>query len=356
MTGEGAFAKVSFRARGVVMATTDDLPESYKALRERDEAFWVEQERNIQGALGQPCCTLSGISSSLLAMRGHFALVIHGEDECAGCFRHMGPSTMQLFCTGLTEQEFVSGRTSEPLKRCLRLVCTEIEPEAVFILGTCPVEVIGDRFETTVAQMQEEFPEIPMRALHTSGLKVGTQTAMLDWFFETLASLPTREPVDDQWKREVGVKAMMVATSALSPWARGLDEDVEQMLASPRRPRLERESTLAFVGLPRTRRMRTGRPEYVDVLGTAGLRVIANYPSGASLDDWRAIKFPKASFVADRSLYPRLVGILEESGQEVVEVPLPVGVGQTDRVYEAIGRVMGREDAEIGRASCRERV
>ena len=194
---------------------SSEWPEAFRALRAEDEKFWQEQERNIQGALGQPCCTLSGISSGLLRMRGNFALVIHGEDECAACFRHIGPGTVNLFCTGLTEQEFVTGRTSEPLTRCLEAVCDEVKPEGIFVLGACPVEVIGDRFETVVEKVAKRYPHIPMVALHTSGLKVGTQTAMLDWMFEQLASLPSKAPQSPAWRQELGRGAIASLARAL---------------------------------------------------------------------------------------------------------------------------------------------
>ena len=32
----------------------------------------------------------------------------HGEDECGACFRHIGPAVENYYCTGLTENEFVS--------------------------------------------------------------------------------------------------------------------------------------------------------------------------------------------------------------------------------------------------------
>ena len=56
-------------------------PESFLRHKEADQPFWKEQERSIQGALGQPCCTLSGISSGLIRLPGNFAVVVHGEDE-----------------------------------------------------------------------------------------------------------------------------------------------------------------------------------------------------------------------------------------------------------------------------------
>jgi hypothetical protein len=325
--------------------STDELPEDYKRRRAADEVFWHEQERNIQGALGQPCCTLSGIASGLLRIKGRFAIVVHGEDECAGCFRHMGPGMAGLFCTGLTEQEFVTGKTAEPLRRCLEVVSEELQPEAIFVLGACPVEVIGDRFEVVVAEVNARYPQITMVALHTSGLKVGSQTAMLDWMFESLATLPPRQLGQERWRRETVRMALKVLNEVVEDEPAPLDAAVDEVLARGALGRLTPERSVVFVGLPMPRQLRDGRPEHIEVLQAAGLRVLGNFPGAATLDDWRAIKVPRASFVADRSLYPRLVAVLEASGQAVVEVPLPVGIGQTDEFFATVGRITGQAEA-----------
>ncbi len=319
---------------------TDNL-EAERRLKARDELFWQEQERKIQGALGQPCCTLSGISAGLIKMSGHFAVVVHGEDECASCFRHIGPSTVNFFCTGLTEREFVTGETAEPLRRCLRLVAAEVAPDAIFVLGACPVEVIGDRFETVVAAVGLEYPDIPMIAMHTSGLKVGSQSAMLDWMFSTLASLPVRPPSDDGWFRQLGYVGYGLYSAAVDGDAPQLDTLLRHVAVAPVVP--ERDTCINLIGAPKRSAGSGQFPEYERIAAAAGLRVLSNYPHAASLDKWRAVKFARASFVVDRSLYPKFIGVLEAAGQDVVEVPLPTGVAQTETFYRAIGKVTGNE-------------
>ncbi len=294
-----------------------ELPEYFKQARTKDEPFWKKQEKRVQGALGQPCCTLSGISTGLITMEGDFAVIVHGEDECAACFRHIGPSAHNFFCTGLTEKEFVTGETAEPLDRCLRLVAEEVHPEAIFVLGACPVEVIGDRFETVVAKVQVDYPDIPMVAMHTSGLKVGSQAAMLDWMFSSLAALPTVEPLDEGWRRKVGALGMDMVSVFLSRKGDALDWARDQANNLPERPHLSSDTALNFVGLPRATRQGSNEPEYAHVLREVGIDVVANYPNDATFQAWRAIKFAKATLVADRSLYPKLVKVLEDSGQTV---------------------------------------
>ncbi|MFM2160592.1 MAG: hypothetical protein RLZZ383_104 [Pseudomonadota bacterium] len=331
-------------------ASEDVRAAAYAACRVKDEAFWVEQEKNIQGALGQPCCTLSGIAASLMKTTGHFAVVVHGEDECASCFRHVGPAAVQFFCTGLTEQEFVTGRTSEPLRRCLRLVAEELAPDAIFVLGACPVEVIGDQFEDVVAAVGKEFPDIPMRALHTSGLKVGSQTAMLDWMFETLAGLPGETPRDPSWLRKlIDVAGEMYKLDLPSEHetVTSVVGQIESVLAEVAENRVARpEDSVILLGLPRVRYDGdTTAPEHVRVLQAAGLRLLGNYPQATSLDQWRWITWARNGFVADRSLYPKLVRRLEAAGQAIHEVPLPIGIRQSLEVYRLFGEATGRAEA-----------
>lgn len=262
-----------------------------------DETFWQKQEARRRHTLGQPCCTLSGICTVLAAVPGRFCVVIHGERDCANSFLHQdGRSVDRFYCTALSELQATAGQTAAPLQRCLELIVRERAPEVVFVLGSCLVEMIGDRFERVVDQVASSAG-IPMVALHTSGLRLGSQQEMLDWSFETLAALSGR---DDP-----------------------------------------RPGSINLVGLPE---MYWHHKELLGLLEDMGLALNGSYPHGASLDDWRGIRRAAASFVVDRSLVPRLARRLEEAGQPVVEVPLPLGVAATDDFYRVIAKQFGIED------------
>ena len=224
-------------------------------------------------------------------------------------------------------------------------MATEVQPEAIFVLGACPVEVIGDRFETVVAEVQAEHPDISMIALHTSGLKVGTQTAMLDWMFEALASLPPLPPIDESWRADAKNAAVEVLIGTAERSRRTLSYAVPMLRGMRDAVDITPDTCVNVVGLPGKRPRRSSVPEYVEVLGQGGLHVVANYPATATFDTWRSIRWARQSFVADRSLYPRLVGVLERSGQQVTEVPLPIGLEQTVELYETIGAATGKLDA-----------
>jgi nitrogenase molybdenum-iron protein alpha/beta subunit len=307
--------------------------------REKDEGFWQEQEARLRGQLGQPCCTLSGMGSVLASMRGRFAVVIHGERDCANCFQHRGPGVVNFFCSSLTEEEFTSGKTQDSLRRCLELVVKEHSPQVVLVLGTCLVEMIGDRFEMIVDQMAESSG-VPMVALHTSGLALGTQAEMLDWLFETLASIPQIKSTDRKWYR----KAVDLGPQLF------YDEEERNIDASRRLFELctalevpkpvDRSRSLNLIGMPRAGVL---QKEPASILEAAGLEVNGAYPFDATLNDWRTIGRAAASFVADRSLYPRLVKRLEEYGQQVLDVPLPVGLENTTEFYRIIGTAFSVE-------------
>lgn len=258
--------------------------------RETDEAFWLKQEARVQGATAQPCCTLSGVTTGLTAIRGNFAVVVHGEDECVSSFRNVGPAAARFFCTGLTDRNFTLGETAKELDHCLTLIADEVQPEAVFILGTCPIEVIGDRFEECVSKVAARYPEIAFVPMHTSGLKVGTQADMLDWMFSSLAGLPPK-PIDLP------------------------------------------ENTINLLGLPD--RFGPGRQDWMIPFQEMGLTP-RMFPARSSLDEWRSMRQAPVTYVLDRQLYPKLVALLEEASCTVIDIPLPVGIDATIQLLSTV--------------------
>jgi len=300
----------------------------------RDEAFWKAQEKRRGKQLGQPCCTQSGMSWSMIDVPGNFAVVVHGEYDCLNCFHHhTGRSAHQYYSTRLTEEMLTTGRTEAQLRRCLELIAEHQRPEVVLVLGTCPVEVIGDRFGPVVQDVSARTG-IPMVPLRTSGLALSTQEAMLDWLFETLARLPPGPPVDRRLRTETAELALeLLFDTGLDPHAlagRAAALAAARGTAGPR---------VNLVGLPAGP---AGAPEPLAVLAAAGIEVNGTYPDGASIAEWRAIRHAAHGFVVDRTVYPRLVRALGEHGQPIVEVPLPVGLDQTRRFYRAIGEATGR--------------
>ncbi len=315
--------------------------EAWRRAKDADEAFWKDQERAIQGGLGQPCCTLSGISTSLMNLPGNFAVVVHGEDECAACFLHHGVSAHRFFCTGLDERHLVTGVTAPRLRRCLRLVAEEVAPEAIFVLGACPIEVIGDQFDIVVDEIAAEYPHIQMRALHTSGLKAGTQNAMLDWLYSTLVSLPGKPAVDPAWRERAGAAGLDLVDAWMSLSPQQLVDRYREAVSAAQPVAVERARSVAILGLPSPHDLGGYQGEWREVLGQSGVTLLAELPYQAGLDDWRSAASAGAMLVVDRAMYPRTVEVLEAGGQQVRNVELPIGVAATDAFYATVQEVTG---------------
>jgi hypothetical protein len=253
-----------------------------------DEAFWREQEGRKQD-LGQPCCTQAAICWGLADLEGDLAVVVHGEGDCLNSFFHyLGRSTASFYSTRLSDEQLISGGTAAPLRHLLELLARERRPEAVLVLGTCPVEMIGDSFEAVVEEVSRRSG-VPMVALHTHGLSLTSQAQCQDWLYETLAA--------------------------------GL-------------PQLEEPPTAScnFLGLPCALR----HAELEGVVGELGMTVHGYYPNGTSLRAWRTISHAETTFVVDREMFPRVLSRLDGWGQRLVFVPMPVGLGRTAAFYRAV--------------------
>jgi len=126
-------------------------------------------------------------------------------------------------------------------------------------------------------------------------------------------------------------------------------------LELPARPeRVPASRRVALLGLPRTRR-NSGAQEPMGPMEQAGLDVIGPFPFDADFAMWRAMRTAGHTFVCDRSLYPKLVKVLESDGQQVHQVPLPTGVAQTDAYYTAVGEATGVGEAlDAANAPARE--
>ena len=183
-----------------------------------------------------------------------------------------------------------------------------------------------------------EATGIPMVALRTSGLKLSSQAAMLDWLFSTLAAIPAGPPVDRAWERELALLAMEVIFDAHA--GGGTASDVFARLRSLAVPANDASAVrVNLVGMPST--VEGAVPEPIAMLGAAEVIVNGVYPEGASLASWRAIRHARDSFVVDTTMYPRFLDVLRGQEQRVHEVPLPVGLGPSRAFYETIGRAVG---------------
>lgn len=262
--------------------------------RAADERFWKAQEARRQ-QLGQPACSQSNMSWALYDMPGDFAVVIHGESDCLNCFfHHNGGSGDRYYSTRLTDHQISTGQTAAPLAALLRALVRRRQPAAVIVLGTCPVEVIGDRFEVTVDEVAAETG-VPMVALHTHGLALMPLHRIQDWMYAELARLG-RAPEDRQ-----GVNLL------------GVPEGMEN-------------------------------GELETILDEMGVVLNGVYPNGTDLDSWRRMPAAAATGLVDQSMYKKLARTLKGLGQAVHDLPMPLGLAGTTAFYAALAAARGRPD------------
>ena len=293
-----------------------------------DEGFWKKQEKRRENRLGQPCCTQSGMSWTMMDMPGDFAVVVHGERDCLNCFHHhIGQSSVRFYSTRLTDSQLTMGMTDDPLRRCLELIASEEQPDFVLVLGTCPVEVIGSIFADVVQEVSERTG-IPMIPLRTSGLRLSSQQEMLDWLYQTLTSLDISKP-----SREVQPDIPTAQRKLRSLWRKHFAIEPDFPIVSPL------DLSINLIGLPPSR-----YPEIEWLCLSLGIPIQASFPEGASTDDWLSIRQAKYSFVVDPQMFPRLISTLKSFGQEIHEIAVPMGVKASFGVIEQIATVCHRQE------------
>lgn len=292
------------------------------SIQEKDEAFWQKQQKRREKRLGQPCCTQSGISWSMMHIPGRFAVIVHGEKDCLNCFHHhTGVSSHQFYSTRLSDAQLTMGTTEEALRECVSLIAKEQRPELILVLGTCPVEVIGANFLETVEDLSQEI-DIPIIALKTSGLKLSSQSEMLDWLYEVLAGLDqkpriqTINPKDTQKLRILWKRA----------WGIVLPESYP-----------EAGYSINLFGLPASR-----TADLSWIFSFLGIHTLS-FPEQASLDNWKQLQAAKATFLTDTAIFPRFLKKMAASGAPAIEIPVPVGLESTEKMLLNIARFCERE-------------
>jgi nitrogenase molybdenum-iron protein alpha/beta subunit len=278
-----------------------DIPED---VRRRDDEFWGRHERTRLERSSQPCCTLSGMLALLSAMPGRLCVVVHGERDCLNSFRaFQGACSSSLFCTRVTEKDCIAGKTSARLRLCVESVVRDRQPELVVVLSSCLIEMIGEDLAASVAGLSRRL-DTPIRFLKTSGLKCSPEQAMLDMLWRELAD-----------------------------WVLQREERAG-------RRRVAADGEVFVFGLPAS----LGPPgELQAVLERCGLTLNAAFPASASLEDWKRLARAPAVFVVDRSAYPLVTSRLEAGGIDVIEVPLPIGLGPSRTFFDRIAGRFGKQ-------------
>jgi hypothetical protein len=297
--------KVAPDKDGVFWRVNASTLEIDPALDAADEAFWKEQEGRMTKQIGQPCCTLSGMTHLLIEIPGDFAVVLHSELDCTNCFLNTrGMSGKNFYSVQVSQAQFTKGQMGPPLERCLELIIKHKKPKAIFVLGNCLVEMVYDSFDMVVEKVSKKSgtPIIPLR---TSGLKHGSQAGMIDWLYSTFAELA---------KKRTAPKAG------------------------------SQTKRMNLIGMPHLNNEHV-KGELTGFLEGAGLNVNGVYPYETGFEDWMKVANAEANVVVDKSLYPKLLKTLEKMEISSIDVPLPVGYTSSRQFLDRIGERFGVEKA-----------
>lgn len=245
--------------------------------------------------LNQVVCTLEGMCFRLQMTPGEFAVVIHGDRDCANVlFSGMDfPGSNRFFCTNLSGDQALAGRSSRRLEQCLELVCRETGPQVVFLLGTCLSALIGEQSQEIARQVTQRTGS-RILALPGAGMRFVSQAEICDRF----ASL------------------MLGAAEAADPDGRAVN----------------------LIGF------HPGQ-EVLSLLDKLGIRVNSLLDLSASLSAWKALGRAGTNLVVDRGLFQAFLGQTESRlGQSTVEVPFPVGARATSGFFRNVTRAIEPRD------------
>jgi nitrogenase molybdenum-iron protein alpha/beta subunit len=123
------------------------------------------------------------MSSLLQRTKGNFAVVIHGDRDCANVLQSGidFPGTHRFFTTNLTDRELLKGGSLKRLEDCLQAVAKEMKPEAIFLLGTCSSVLLGDELTPSAKRIAKETG-IPITPLPGAGMRFVPQSQLIDDF------------------------------------------------------------------------------------------------------------------------------------------------------------------------------
>ena len=234
--------------------------------------------------LNQVVCHLEGMATLLHAAPGDFAVVIHGDRDCANVLVHGvdHPGAERFFCTNVTEAQAVSGQALGRLRDCLEAVHQALAPEVTFVLGTCLSALVGEDVASVVASAPGRVVSLP-----GGGMRRVSQAEELDRFACLMASVFAHEA------RGPGVGVNLV----------GFDPGAE----------------------------------VIAQLGAWGVEVNAILVPGAGVSVWRRVGGAAINLVLDRVLFDDFCHALEtRHGVVTREVPFPVGHSATRTFYEKV--------------------
>ncbi len=251
-----------------------------------------------QAKLNQVVCTLEGMATLLQRTPGNFAVVIHGDPDCANVLMHGmdHPGAERFFCTQITPDEAIGGRSLSVLRKCLDGLCEELTPEVIFVLGTCLSSLVGDDVES-VTQAAAVRHGVRVVDLAGAGMRFVTQAAVVDRFARLMASAGLASQASEAFQ----------VSGAAAPDPRAVN----------------------LVGFDPGEEVR-------DQLARLGVRVNAVLDLGASVAQWQRLAGARWNLVLDEALFAGFLSDCAERGVAPLEVAYPVGASATDAFFATV--------------------
>ncbi len=258
-----------------------------------------------EARLDQVVCTLEGMATLLQRTSGDFAVVIHGDADCANVLLQGmdHPGAERFFCSGISPEEAMAGRSLPVLRSCLEALVEEESPGVIFVLGTCLSALVGDEVERVVEAVASKLGAtrgVVLTHISGAGMRLLTQAELLDRFgLLMMESAPPQEP------RELWVNLL------------GFD------------PGAEVRAQLAELGIT----------------------VNGVLTPGADVAEWQSLGRARHNLVLDRRLFHDLGKSCSGRGIDTVEVAWPVGLAGTDRFFAQVTEALGVAAAPGGALS-----
>jgi len=240
-----------------------------------------------KAALNQVVCTLEGMCTLLQQTPGDFAVVVHGDRDCSNVlFYGMDhPGTERFFCSNLTEEDAIAGRSAARLEACLAAVYEEFRPATIFVLGTCLSILIGEDMQATVKRFSENHDQ-RIVTLPGTGMQFVTQSQIMDGFA-------------------------------------GL------MLGSCERSK-EQDKAINLIGFDPGKQV-------VGQLRSAGIEINSVIGLPSPVESWNTLGRARTNVVIDKFLFSSFLSEASRKlKQNSLEVPWPVGYGATCEFFECL--------------------
>jgi nitrogenase molybdenum-iron protein alpha chain len=167
-----------------------------------------DKTRSFSQCLG---CSTSNAACMVILIQDA-AVISHGPVGCSSCFHEFAftyrvnsplrdvprPTQRKIYSTNLNENDTILG-AGEKLADAIREVNARAKPNAIFVLTTCAVGIIGDDVESVTNAAEEELG-VPVVAVFCEGFKSKVWTTGFDAGYHAIARKiikPARERRND---------------------------------------------------------------------------------------------------------------------------------------------------------------